>query len=102
MSSMIETAEKEVMRNEILKMCQEAAPQGASVQVVRAGLKKLGIMATDSEVEKQFNYLYGKGLLNIQRIDNERLGINRLIAAITASGIDCLEGNGAVIGVSGS
>ena len=98
----METAEKEVMRSEILKMCQEAAPQGASIQVVRAGLKKMGIMAAEADVEKQFSYLEGKKLLRIQRIGNEALGINRVVASITAEGMDLLEGNASAVGIANS
>ena len=102
MSSLMETAEKEVMRNEILKMCQEAAPQGASVQVVRAGLKKMGIKVTDADVEKQFTYLEGKKLLRIQRIENDVLGINRVVASITSEGTDLLDGNASAVGIANS
>lgn len=102
MSSLVNVAEKEVMRNEILKIFQEAAPQGASIQVLRAGLKKMGLATTEDEVEKQVSYLEGKQLLQVERVGNERLGIRRTVAFITSTGIDVLEGNDTSVGIADS
>lgn len=100
MSNMAELAEKEVIRSEILKICSEAAPAGASVQVLRAGLRKMGFLCGETEVEKQIFYLEGKGFLTTQRIHNEQLDIRRTIASITSLGTDFLEGNAAASGIA--
>lgn len=102
MSSLVEAAEKEVMRNEILKICQEAAPQGASVQVLCAGIKKMGIEAVQTDVEKQLSYLEGKNLIRLQTVQNDRIGIRRVIAYITPAGTDLLEGNASAVGIANS
>lgn len=100
MSSMIETAKKENIRNELLKMCDLAGTQGASEQVLRAGLKKIGICSTVEEVERQIRYLAGKGLLELEKVENERLQIRRSIARITPLGMDVLEGNAEISGIA--
>lgn len=100
MSSMVETAEKEMIRNEILKMCDTVGTQGASEQVIRAGLKKLGILLDEGEVSKQVAYLEGKNLVKVDRIDNARIGIRRAIVKITPQGMDVLEGNADVSGIA--
>ena len=100
MSSMVETAEKEMIRNEILKMCDTVGAQGASEQVIRAGLRKLGIQLSEENISKQVAYLEGKNLVSVERIDNARLGINRSIVKITSLGMDVLEGNAAASGIS--
>ncbi|MCX4270813.1 MAG: hypothetical protein OSJ71_00975 [Acetatifactor sp.] len=100
MSELTEQAQREVLREEILKMTAEAEPIGTSLQVLRAGLKKLDMDVSEAELETQVNYLEGKGLLHVERLRNDRLGIKRTVAHITPAGTDVLEGNGVVSGVS--
>lgn len=97
MSNMIETAEKEIIRAEILSLCSMAAPDGASTKVVMAALKKSGYRITEAELDTQTAYLAQKGLITEDCIDNDRLGIHRKVLRITASGTDYLEGNGGSI-----
>ena len=40
MSSMLETVEKEIIRLEIMELCQMAAPDGTNVKIIRGCLKK--------------------------------------------------------------
>lgn len=97
MSNIIETAEKETIRAEILSLCSMAAPDGASTKVVVAALKKSGRRITEEELDRQAGYLAQKGLIMEERIDNNRLGIHRKVLRITAAGTDYLEGNGGSI-----
>ena len=97
MSNMIETAEKEIIRAEILSLCSMAAPDGASTKVVMAALKKSGYRITEEELDRQASYLKEKGLIETDCLDNDRLGIHRKVLRITASGTDYLEGNGGSI-----
>lgn len=100
MSSMIDTAQKEIIRNELLKMCDTAGSEGASEQLLRAGLKKIGISLTSEEIEKQINYLEDKKLVTLVWLNNERLNIHRVVVRITALGMDVLEGNAEVAGIA--
>lgn len=100
MSKLTELAEKEVIRNEILEMVRQSEPVGASLQVLRAGLKKMGMDVSEADLEKQVCYLEGKGLLYVERLKNARLCISRTVAHITPTGTDVLEGNAEVTGVS--
>lgn len=100
MSELIKQAQREVLREEILKMAAQSEPIGTSLQVLRAGLKKLDMDVSETELTTQVNYLEGKGLLHVERLRNDRLGIKRTVAHITPAGTDVLEGNGAVSGVS--
>lgn len=93
MSSILETAEKEVIRQEIMTLCQIAAPEGVNTRIVKASLKKTGYDLTEKEISRQADYLRGKGLLSVVRISNSKLGIGREIIKITPAGTDYLESN---------
>lgn len=99
MNNLADLAQKEVIRNEILKMVEQSEPVGTSIQVLRAGLRKLDMDASEAELEKQVGYLEGKGLLYVERLKNDRLGIKRMVAHITPAGTDVLEGNAEVTGI---
>ena len=100
MSRMVDLAEKEIMRTEILEICQQSIPVGADERVIRAALRKCGHDVTAAEVEKALYYLQDKGLAELQTVENRRLGIRRTVARITGKGIDLLEGNGSAAGIS--
>lgn len=93
MSNVLETAEKETVRSEILDTCNMAAQIGADTKVLRAVLKKIGYDLPDEEIMRQVDYLEQKGLVKTSEIGNARLGIKRTVVTITAAGIDYLEGN---------
>lgn len=95
--SNIQTAEKEVIRQEILEMLSMAAEGGAGEKVLRAALKKAGYELTEEEILRQISYLKDKGLVRAIEIKNPGLHIRRTIAYITAAGTDYLEGNGGEI-----
>lgn len=93
MSNAFDTAEKEVIRAEILGTCRMAGQGGADTKVLRAMLKKAGYELCEEAVKEQAHYLELKGLVSMQDIHNSRLGIQRTLVSITALGIDCMEGN---------
>lgn len=99
MSRMVELAEKEVMRTDILEICRQSIPIGADAQVIRAALRRSGHDASERDVDDALYYLQGRGLLELQAVDNRRLGIHRIIARITAEGIDVLDGSSPAAGV---
>lgn len=92
--SSIQTAEKEVIRQEILEMLSMAGADGAGEKLLKAALKKAGYELAEEEILRQISYLKEKGLVRIVEVKNPRLGIRRTIAYITAAGTDYLEGNG--------
>lgn len=100
MSELIDQAQREVFRNEILKLVKQSEPVGTSLQVLRAGLKKLDMDVDETELTAQVNYLEGKRLLYVERLRNDRLGIRRTVAHITPAGTDVLEGNAEASGIS--
>lgn len=93
MSKIMDVAEKEIIRQEILQMCQMAAPEGASEKVIRAALRKSGYALTEEDVMRQVDYLEGKELVASQKVENRALGIKRMVIRITPDGADYLEGN---------
>mgnify|MGYP001151545717 CR=1 FL=1 len=95
--SSIQTAEKEVIRQEILEMLSMAAEGGAGEKVLRAALKKAGYELTEEEILRQISYLKDKGLVRAVEVKNPGMRIRRTIAYITAAGTDYLEGNGGEI-----
>ena len=94
MSRLMNTAEHEELRLEILELCREAQPYGTNPNVLRAALRKSGHEISERELLTQVDYLKGKGLVETQEVVNRRLAINRLIVRLTAAGTDYLEGNG--------
>lgn len=96
MSSM-QTAEKEVIRMEILEMLSLTGDAGAGEKVLQAALKKAGYELSGEEILRQLSYLKEKGLVRTIEVKNLRLGIRRTVAYITAAGTDYLEGNGGEI-----
>ncbi|MBD5497465.1 MAG: hypothetical protein HDR11_06830 [Lachnospiraceae bacterium] len=101
MSNLTETAGKEILRNEILEICRETAPDGAGIPLLKACLHKAGIETDERELERQAAYLQDKGLAAVDEIKNVRLGIRRRIVRITAAGMDFLEGNREEAGITG-
>lgn len=101
MSSMTEAAGKEILRNEILEICAETAPEGAGIQLLKACLRKAGMEVDEKELERQAVYLQDKGLVTVGEVGNARFGIHRRIVRITAAGMDFLEGNREEAGITG-
>lgn len=95
--SSIQTAEKEVIRMEILEMLSLTGEAGAGEKVLQAALKKVGYELSVEEILRQLSYLKEKGLVRVIEVKNLRLGIRRTVAYITAAGTDYLEGNGGEI-----
>lgn len=95
--SSIQTAEKEVIRVEMLEMLSLTGEAGAGEKVLQAALKKAGYELSGEEILQQLFYLKEKGLVRTVEVKNPRLGIRRTVAYITAAGTDYLEGNGGEI-----
>ena len=47
----------------------------------------------EEEIFRQVDYLKGKGLLSVVKVNNSRLGISREVIKITPAGVDYIEGN---------
>ncbi len=92
MSDLRELVGKEIIRKEILLLCQSAGETGCSKQVVQAALRKAYPEAAD--IEKELYYLKEKKLIRMERVKNGRLGLERDIYFITGEGIDYLDGTG--------
>lgn len=92
MSNLIDLATKEIIRAEILEICQQSIPVGADERVIRSILRKNGHELTEGEVLAEIYYLESKGMLLVNRVENKTLNIQRSIALITGKGIDFLDG----------
>ena len=57
MGNIINTAECEEIRKEILELCRQAAPCGAGIPVLKAALRKCGYDLTERELAVQASYL---------------------------------------------
>ncbi len=102
MSNIVDTAEREVIRAEILSTCQMTGQGGADTKVLKSILKKAGYDLTEEDVKEQVHYLKLKELVTVRDINNRQLGISRTLVGITALGIDYLEGNaGDIPGIGG-
>ncbi len=92
MSSLLQTAEKEILRKEILNLCYQAAPVGCSTDVLVAAFAHAGTCDKD-EIVRQVDYLEAKKLVSVEDAGNAVLGIKRKIVKLTADGTDYIEGN---------
>ena len=92
-NKLLELAEKEMLRAEILEICRQSIPLGADEKVLLAVLRKGNLDMTEEYLKEQLYYLQGKKLVEIQEVRNEVLGIHRMIAKITPEGMDVIEGN---------
>lgn len=101
MSKMVELAEKEITRNTILSVLEECGSEGASMELLTKCLARTGIRCQIKDVKKECTYLEGKGLVNIEHVENRVLGISRDVVRITSAGTDVLDGTAAVEGVGG-
>lgn len=92
MSDLLRTAEKEILRKEILGLCYKAAPTGCSMDVLAAAFAHSGT-GDKEEITRQVDYLEAKHLVMVHTVGNKGLGISRKIVKLTAEGIDYMEGN---------
>ena len=92
MSNMLSITEKQILRGYCLKICDQAEPLGAGIEVIHSALKKSGVIYEKADVLEACRYLEKKNLIVLQHIENKILGIERFIAHITAKGTDVLEG----------
>lgn len=92
MSDILGLTKKEVIRKEIMVLCQSAGEVGCSRQVIQAVVGKICPDAPD--IGAELYYLQGKQLLRLEKTGNSRLGIHRDIYFITPAGIDYLDGTG--------
>ncbi len=92
MSDLRKLTEKEIIRKEILLLCQSAGETGCSRQVLTAAMEKAYPEVED--IGKELYYLQEKQLLRMEKVGNKRLGLERDIYFITGEGIDYLDGTG--------
>lgn len=94
MSNIMDAAENEVIRREILELCRQTQPYGAGLPILKAALRKSEYEVSDKELLTHVEYLKGKGLIQTQEVSNRRLELHRVIVQLTPEGMDYLDGNG--------
>lgn len=99
MSKLVELAEKEIARKTILSVLEECGSEGASEELITKCLARVGINCQQEAVKRECEYLKGKGLVEINHIENKTLGISRDVVTITSAGMDVLDGTATVEGV---
>lgn len=98
-SKVIDVAERQILRKDILNILAETDNQGASPKLLKVVLEKQGYAVNDMTISLELKYLAGKGLIEVKSIANKALGIKREVAQITSKGIDLLEGTIEVEGI---
>lgn len=99
MSKMIDVAERQILRKEILSILAETDEQGATPKLLKVVLMKQGYEVNDLVISLELKYLAGKELVKSEVVANKALGIKREIVHITSKGIDVLEGTIEVEGI---
>lgn len=98
-SKVVDVAERQILRKDILSILAETDEQGATTKVLKAVLLKFGYSVSDLSVNLELKYLAGKDLVRMEIVANQALGIKREVAHITSKGIDLLEGTIMVEGI---
>ena len=101
MSKLVELAEKEIMRKNILEVLEECEDEGASEELIAKCLTRIGHNCSTDEVKRECSYLKGKELVEINHVENKTLGISRNVIKITSKGMDVLDGTSTVEGMGG-
>lgn len=101
MSKLVELAEKEILRKNILEVLEECGDEGASEELIAKCITKAGITCSTDEIKRECTYLKGKGLVDIEHVENKVLSISRNVVRITSSGMDILDGTSSSEGVGG-
>lgn len=99
MSNLTDIVKKQILRGDILQICNATGKEGAGVKLIISALKSEGVTVTEEDVTDACNYLEGKGLIKMDTLDNRIRGVKWTISYITPKGIDVLEGTTAVEGV---
>lgn len=99
MSNLLKTMEKQVLRNQLLELLQEAGPDGANEKVIGMAMQRAGFKVEAAELRESLYYLEKKGLVWVAKCDNKALGIHMDVYVITPDGIDALEGTLEVPGI---
>jgi len=98
-SKLIEVSTMQIIRGFVLTICNQANPQGASVELIQAALKPYGHSIELDDVLSICKYLEGKGLVEMETVSNTVLKISRNITHLTPKGVDVLEGTEVVSGI---
>ena len=100
MDEVTKATTNKILRGLALRIANEAnAAGGAGVVLISAVLKQHGYNLEQEKVLGMCKYLQDKGLVNLETIGNDSLKIHRVIAHITAKGIDVLEGTETIDGI---
>jgi len=99
MNNMLKVVAVQQLRGLILQVCNATTPNGASLQLIAAALKREGYGVSFDDTQSAVEYLAGKGLVAVELIQSAVLNIERHVVKITPAGVDTLEGTTAVDGV---
>jgi len=100
MNNTIDIAKKQMLRRQVLILCNELKEVGAGVPLICMVLNKQNIVCTEKEIADACYYLQGKKLIDFKHYRNDVADIERDISFITSDGIDVLEGTTAIDGIA--
>ena len=91
MNKIIDATQKQILRGQVLSLCNELNTTGAGVTLMHMVFKKRGLSYSQENIIEACYYLQDKGWITFKHIQSDALDIERDIAFITAVGIDILE-----------
>lgn len=91
-NKLITITEKQILRDQVLEILQEAGNRGANRRVISLALHKIGYGVDMRDLDDALSYLEGKGLILSERVQNRALEIDMVVYRITPDGVDVLEG----------
>jgi DNA-binding PadR family transcriptional regulator len=86
-------SEAREIRGYILVLCKHSYPYGCSEQLIGTFLAQSQFSCSPAEIKGHLEYLEEKGYIRMEELRVDKLKLHRVVAYITAKGIDLLEGS---------
>ena len=99
MSKIIDITQIQLLRGNILSICNVVQEIGAGIPFMLSVFKKQGMSYPKDSITQACRYLQGKGLIDIKHYNSKEMGIEMDIAYITPEGIDVIESTEPIKGI---
>lgn len=88
---MLDVINKE-RRDTVLEILNANHPYGVGNMVIEKLVAEAGFESSEKQVESDLGYLEDKGFVKIETVGNKQYGMKRMLAKLTAAGMDHIEG----------
>lgn len=93
MSGGLQRYEARLVRGQLMQILKVAYPGPASLELLEVTLNDRRFPTSPAILKGYLDYLSDKGYVKVWEEKDDIMGVNRMLAKLTAAGIDLLEGN---------